>query len=170
MSIINQWRDPGRDVSQIHEWRFHQGASNKSSNGAFTESHHNIMQSTGSHNWSSPTRTKCYFSLIDHFGLNSLFLSITPDDLYSFCVRLYVNANDFVSSINEINFFISQKLFSSHSAYHTASVTRSRLSRRRLCSWFQPLPEDLAYLSGRLLIRVSEHHQNCHFRPAAVGR
>ena len=42
---------------------------------------------------------KCYFSLIDHFGLNSLFLSITPDDLCSFCVRLYVKAKDFVNSI-----------------------------------------------------------------------
>ena len=42
---------------------------------------------------------KCYFSLIDHFGLNSLFLSITPDDLCSFRVRLYVKAEDFVSYI-----------------------------------------------------------------------
>ena len=43
---------------------------------------------------------KCYFSLINHFGLNSLFLSITPDDLCSFRVCLYVKPEDFVSSMN----------------------------------------------------------------------
>ena len=42
---------------------------------------------------------KCYFSLIDHFGMNSFFLTITPDDLCSFRVHLYVRAEDFVSSM-----------------------------------------------------------------------
>jgi hypothetical protein len=32
-----------------------------------------------------------HFSLLDHFGLNSLFLSISPDDECSFRVRLYSN-------------------------------------------------------------------------------
>ena len=32
---------------------------------------------------------QCHFSLLDHFGLNSLFLSISPDDECSFRVRLY---------------------------------------------------------------------------------
>ena len=49
---------------------------------------------------------KCYFALIDHFGLNSLFLSITPDDLCSFRVRLYANPAKFVSSICVIHFYI----------------------------------------------------------------
>ena len=52
---------------------------------------------------------KCYFALIDHFGLNSLFLSITPDDLCSFRVRLYANAAKFVSSICVIFFRNLQK-------------------------------------------------------------
>ena len=51
----------------------------------------------------------CYFALIDHFGLNSLFLSITPEDLCSFCVRLYANAAKLVSSICVIIFYILQK-------------------------------------------------------------
>ena len=42
---------------------------------------------------------KCYFSMMDHFGLNSIFWTITPDDLCSFRVRLYVKAGNFVSSI-----------------------------------------------------------------------
>ena len=27
---------------------------------------------------------KCYFLMVDHFGLNSLFLTVTSDDLWSF--------------------------------------------------------------------------------------
>lgn len=34
---------------------------------------------------------QCHFSLLDHFGMNSLFLSISPDDECSFRVRLYSN-------------------------------------------------------------------------------
>ena len=47
---------------------------------------------------------KCYSALIDHFGLNSLFFSITPDNLCSFCVWLYANAAKFVSSMSVIMF------------------------------------------------------------------
>ena len=39
---------------------------------------------------------KCYFALNGHIGLNSLFMSITPDDLCSFCVQLYVDSTKFV--------------------------------------------------------------------------
>lgn len=41
---------------------------------------------------------KCFFAYIDHYGLNSLFLSITPDDLNCFRVRLIVRPAEFVSS------------------------------------------------------------------------
>ena len=40
---------------------------------------------------------QCHFSLLDHFGLNSLFLSITPDDECSFRVRLYSKPGQLVS-------------------------------------------------------------------------
>ncbi len=32
---------------------------------------------------------RCMFAMVDHFGLNSLFLSTIPDDECSFRVRLY---------------------------------------------------------------------------------
>ena len=37
---------------------------------------------------------KHQFALMDHFGLNSLFLTITPDDECSFHVRLYADPNN----------------------------------------------------------------------------
>ena len=54
---------------------------------------------------------KCYFAHIDHFGLNSLCLSIPPDNLRSFRVQLYANAAKFVSSMSVILFYILLKLF-----------------------------------------------------------
>ena len=40
---------------------------------------------------------KCYFAFMDHWGLNSLFLSVTPDDLCNFRIRLYVRPESYVS-------------------------------------------------------------------------
>jgi hypothetical protein len=40
---------------------------------------------------------KRQFAMMDHFGLNSLFLTITPDDECSFRVRLYANPDNEVS-------------------------------------------------------------------------
>ena len=57
---------------------------------------------------------KCYFALMDHFGLNSLFLSITPCDLCSFRVRLYVRAEEFVSSIHLIINFYNLQNYIAH--------------------------------------------------------
>ena len=37
---------------------------------------------------------KHQFSMSDHFNLNSLFLTIMPDDECSFCVRLYADPNN----------------------------------------------------------------------------
>jgi hypothetical protein len=42
---------------------------------------------------------KHQFAMMDHFGLNSLFLTITPDDECSFCMRLYADPNNEVSKI-----------------------------------------------------------------------
>jgi len=41
---------------------------------------------------------KCCFALVEHFGLNSLFLTITPCDECSFRVRLYAYSNQWVST------------------------------------------------------------------------
>jgi hypothetical protein len=37
--------------------------------------------------------------MLDHYGLNSLFLTTTPDDECSFRVRLYAKPEDWVSTI-----------------------------------------------------------------------
>jgi hypothetical protein len=37
--------------------------------------------------------------MLDHYGLNSLFLTTTPDDDCSFRVRLYAKPEDWVSTI-----------------------------------------------------------------------
>ncbi len=37
--------------------------------------------------------------MLDHYGLNSLFLTTTPDDECSFRVRLYAQPGDWVSTI-----------------------------------------------------------------------
>ena len=44
-------------------------------------------------------RQKC-FAMLDFFGLNSLFLSTTPDDECSFRVRLYTKPQNWVSLQN----------------------------------------------------------------------
>jgi hypothetical protein len=38
------------------------------------------------------------FAMVDNFGLNSLYLSTTPDDECSFRVRLYLKPQNWVSS------------------------------------------------------------------------
>jgi hypothetical protein len=43
---------------------------------------------------------KKQFSMMDHFGMNSLFLTITPDDECSFRVRLYAEPDKEVSMTN----------------------------------------------------------------------
>lgn len=48
---------------------------------------------------------KCYFAFMDHWGLNSLFLSVTPDDLCNFRIRLYVRPESYVSA-TYINYFL----------------------------------------------------------------
>ena len=40
---------------------------------------------------------RCCFAMLDYFGLNSLFLSTTPDDECSFRVRLYYKPHYWVS-------------------------------------------------------------------------
>jgi len=40
---------------------------------------------------------KPQFAMMDHFGLNSLFLTITPNDEFSFYVRLYANPDNEMS-------------------------------------------------------------------------
>ncbi len=42
-------------------------------------------------------RQRC-FAMVDFFGLNSLFMSTTPDDKCSFRVRLYCKPHNWVSS------------------------------------------------------------------------
>jgi len=41
---------------------------------------------------------RCMFAMVDNFGLNSLFLSTTPDDECSFRVHLYSKLQKWVSS------------------------------------------------------------------------
>ena len=60
---------------------------------------------------------KCHFICIYHFGLNILFLNITPDDLCSFRVRLYVKAREFVSFLCQI-FFKNCRQILIHSDWH----------------------------------------------------
>ncbi len=43
---------------------------------------------------------RCIFAMLDYFGLNSLFLSTTPDDECSFIVRLYLKPQNWVSTYN----------------------------------------------------------------------
>jgi hypothetical protein len=42
---------------------------------------------------------RCCFAMLDHYGLNSLFLSTTPDDECSFRVRLYTKPQNWVSEL-----------------------------------------------------------------------
>ena len=43
---------------------------------------------------------RCMFAMLDRFGLNSLFLTTSPDDECSFRVRLYSKPQNWVSSSN----------------------------------------------------------------------
>ena len=57
---------------------------------------------------------KGYFSYMDHFGLNSLFLTVTPDDQRNFRIRLYLDSGRNVSkkSENILNFSKTKVSFS----------------------------------------------------------
>jgi hypothetical protein len=48
---------------------------------------------------------RCCFAMLDHYGMNSLFLTTTPDDECSFRVRLYAKPEDWVSTI--LIFFVN---------------------------------------------------------------
>jgi hypothetical protein len=56
---------------------------------------------------------KKQFSMMDHFGMNSLFLTITPDDECSFRVRLYAEPEKEVS----MTIRMKLKFFKSHRIY-----------------------------------------------------
>jgi hypothetical protein len=45
---------------------------------------------------------RCCFAMLDYYGLNSLFLTTTPDDECSFRVRLYAKPYDWVSEFTTI--------------------------------------------------------------------
>jgi hypothetical protein len=47
---------------------------------------------------------RCCFAMLDHYGLNSLFLTTTPDDECSFRVRLYAKPGDWVSTMFNLLF------------------------------------------------------------------
>ncbi len=49
----------------------------------------------------------CCFTMLDYYGLNSLFLTTTPDDKCSFRVRLYAKPHDWVSE-STTNYSISE--------------------------------------------------------------
>ncbi len=41
---------------------------------------------------------RCMFAMLDHYGLNSLFVTTSPDDKCSFRVRIYSKPQNWVSS------------------------------------------------------------------------
>jgi hypothetical protein len=43
---------------------------------------------------------RCMLAMLDYFGLNSLFMSTTPDDECSFRLRLYLKPQNWVSTYN----------------------------------------------------------------------
>ncbi len=45
---------------------------------------------------------RCCFAMLNHYGLNILFLSTTPDDECSFKVRLYCKPQNWVSSLKNL--------------------------------------------------------------------
>ena len=47
---------------------------------------------------------RCCFAMLDHYGLNSLFLTTTPDDECSFRVRLYAKPGVCVSTMFNLLF------------------------------------------------------------------
>ena len=53
----------------------------------------------------------CCFAMLDYYGLNSLFLTTTPDDECSFRVRFYAKPCDWVSAFGA-NYSILELLFS----------------------------------------------------------
>jgi hypothetical protein len=60
----------------------------------------------------------CCFVMLDYYSLNSLFLTMTPDDECSFRVRLYAKPHDWVSALFTIysisELFVSHKILSLH--------------------------------------------------------
>ncbi len=61
---------------------------------------------------------RCCFAMLDYYGLNSLFLTTTPDDECSFRVRLYAKPRGWVSALFTIysisELFVSCKILSLH--------------------------------------------------------
>jgi hypothetical protein len=51
-----------------------------------------------------------HFAMLDYFGLNSLFMSTTPDDECSFRVRLYTKLQHWVS-LQKLSKYFDPKYF-----------------------------------------------------------
>jgi hypothetical protein len=60
----------------------------------------------------------CCFAMLDYYGLNSLFLSTTPDDECSFRVRLYAKSCNWVSDFCGILFYFGIIIFDFHIITH----------------------------------------------------
>jgi hypothetical protein len=57
---------------------------------------------------------RCCFAMLDHYALNSLFLTITPDNECSFRVRLYAKPCDWVSAFCGRLFYFGRFFFDFH--------------------------------------------------------
>jgi hypothetical protein len=64
----------------------------------------------GHTNEASKYARHCYLAMLDYHGLNSLFLTTTPDDERSFRVRLYAKPCDWVSALFDKLFYFWNNL------------------------------------------------------------
>ncbi len=105
MQVKCRWCPTGREIVYIinrRPWKFdkHNFDTMDSNTKDFLKAVKTSCQSVGhSEEATKNARRKC-FAMLDFFGLNSLFLSTTPDDDCSFRVRLYTKPQNLVSVQN----------------------------------------------------------------------
>ena len=77
----------------------------------------------------------CCFNMLDYYGLNSLFLTTTPDDECSFRIRLYAKPHDWVSELTTIysisELFVSHKIVSLCSSF--TQVRAIKFFKKGIC-------------------------------------
>ncbi len=109
MQVINGWRTTRRKIVNSVNVRPGKIIDNKTNYlNANTKSLMSVISTScramGHFEEAAKYARRCCFALLDNFGLNSVFLTTTPDDECSFRVKLYskpeIWVSQFVTSLN----------------------------------------------------------------------
>ena len=104
MQVKYWWHSTGWNISSLSTEDFEKIKDNNTDNldattKCFLKAISTTCKAMGHTEQAAKDARRCCFAMLDYFGLNSLFLSTTPDNECSFRVRLYCKPQYWVRSI-----------------------------------------------------------------------